>query len=590
MAWKTKKKKKKKKKNVDDLNILQREKARVLQEQEWYLRKEAVAALWKSPEADRAAALAAHEAEHTARIEAAAKNQGVLTKAQKRAAEEAERDAEMRARISARRSKRDVKRLERAELLKFKLSRGEMLNAEEISGREWWSRRAERGIQLLSEISGWKMDRKAAREGRARAERAAAEAAEAARIDVPDRPYDTDGDAVRRRLGARALHSFAQRPSTAAHMSPANTVRHAFAGHRNRGSTVARPNTAAPIRAKARPVSRGGAWATDWGLAPRAKAADKSTGAWPPRPSTVATHERRKVEHQQKYTKALLEARHQGNLDPLPALSTSVTGFGSARLYRERGNAPRWKASAIVLSTDSLSPWAKELAKGLRREVPSAALTPTAKGDMPSLDSLRHKRRAQTADTARKRREHLHRDLANAQAGAKTALAVLHGGATLGALTTRAERSSASRRETRRRPATAASTTGRKSRARKRSSKSNLADEQLMFGIPKREALLLRRGRWDVLVIQLVAFDIKAMHTLIRSLDFLALVKSARVAVDLSHNHAVDSCVPLAATLLHHSKTPFTLLTSFPLPPFAPAARSGTARAYSSACCTNSAR
>ena len=163
MAWKTKKKKKKKKKKVDDLNILQREKVRVLQEQEWYLRKEAVAALWRSPDADRTAARAAHEAEHTARIEAAAKNQGVLTNAQKRAAEEAERDAEMRARISARRSKRDVKRLERAELLKFKLSRGEMLNAEEISGREWWSRRAERGIQLLSEISGWKMDRKAAR-------------------------------------------------------------------------------------------------------------------------------------------------------------------------------------------------------------------------------------------------------------------------------------------------------------------------------------------------------------------------------------------------------------------------------------------
>lgn len=111
-----------------------------------------------------------------------------------------------------------------------------------------------------------------------------------------------------------------------------------------------------------------------------------------------------------------------------------------------------------------------------------------------------------------------------------------------------------------------------------------------MFGIPKREALLLRRGRWDVLVIQLVAFDIKAMHTLIRSLDFLALVKSARVAVDLSHNHAVDSCVLLTNTpCSHHVKpsfkmpfarlyisfyiqtTSFKMLTSFlPTLPFAP--------------------
>jgi len=537
---------------------------KALKEREWRLRMASIQKMWKTPKRERVEAAAKRADVHRERLEVAAKNQGVLTKAQRRRAREEERIALQQAAIQERRHKHDTEKLDEAGLQALRLRRARDLDREERQGRDWFTRTSEKGIEILSELSGWRIDRRLGRNAASRRDRAAAKAAHTERLDLPDLQYEDSNAASRRRLGARAVHSFIARPRTAA-ASLARPRTAAAVNVRATGALLSRPRTAltTPAAKTTRPGSRGGAWAAEWAVPTNAMVTDPLVKAWPPRPSTVSAHAARRRDHTVRYTKALLVARNEGNLTPLPALSPKESGIGGAASFRSRGTAPRWAASTIVLSNDTLSPWVLGEGGGgggggsgsAARAISDAAVA--AASARPSFDALRQRRRAQTANAAARRKPQLHPDLANTRRGLPTALVVVHGGCE--ARNAGARQAAVRKRRKKRgsqRPSTASVASFSSSRSNRSGRSGRSSNPQrsgrtkkhgdgnsdtLMFGLPRREGALLRRGRWGAFVVQLVSFDNAAMVQLIHSLDFLALVKSKRVAIDASYNASIDS-------------------------------------------------
>jgi hypothetical protein len=369
-----------------------------------------------------------------------------------------------------------------------------------------------------------------------------AEAAEVAKVESPTkrrrrRPQPSFG-AFRAAKAAKAAAPASDQPRPATSPTKARRVSAAAALERPVTSPTKRrfKSVGARTRAKARAKARVAEAAAE-AARRRTHAGRQSSVAvipWPPAPVAFEKAAARRRGHAIGFAKALSLVRAGGAIDAINAPTAPIA----------TSTQTRWSASAIVLSNDALSEWAGGVAgadaraaaaaereralrvaadaKAQRRgslserlfkavAAASAALheAPDPTGSerasssvaQPQLDSaLSLRKRKQLARNAARRGEHLHPDLAG---HATSALVVLHG-----------------------------PTCGGEPK-----------EGELMFGLERRTAHLLRSGAWDILVLRLVDFGPRAIERFVAGADFLARVRAKRISIDLSFGARVDSYV-----------------------------------------------